>query len=60
MKINTRKVAMELLDDIEKRQSFSNKVLLKLFTEVEIEVIDRRFISKLVYGVIENKIYLIF
>lgn len=58
MKINTRKVAMEILNDIEKRKSFSNKALLKIFSEVEISTIDRKFISKLVYGVVENKIYL--
>ena len=58
MKINSRKVAMEILDDIEKKGSFSNKILLKTFSSLDIEAIDRRFISKLVYGVIENKIYL--
>ena len=57
-KVNARKVALDVLVDVEKNNAFSNIALQRAFKNKEIEDRDRRFVTELVYGVIENKIYL--
>jgi 16S rRNA (cytosine967-C5)-methyltransferase len=59
MKINARKVILEILDDCD-RQQFSNKLIQDMYKNKDIPTIDKGFISKIVYGVIENKLYLDF
>ena len=56
--VNTRKVAFNILNDIENKQGYSNILINKKSYEYKLSSIDRRFISQLVYGVLENKIYL--
>lgn len=60
MKINARKCALDILIDIEKNQAFSNIAINKHLKGKNIELIDQRFIRELVYGVLENKLYLDF
>ncbi|MDK2918326.1 MAG: rRNA (cytosine967-C5)-methyltransferase [Candidatus Petromonas sp.] len=57
-KNNPRKVALEILIDIETNRAYSNITINKLVKELDIDQIDRRFITQLVYGVLENKLYL--
>ena len=54
--IKARVVAIKALDDILDKSYFSNEVLNKYSNEVEKS--DQNFLRQLVYGVIENKIYL--
>ncbi|SHJ95164.1 16S rRNA (cytosine(967)-C(5))-methyltransferase RsmB [Paramaledivibacter caminithermalis] len=56
--INPRRVALNILVDIEKNKAFSNIAINKYIKKQEISSLDRRFISQLVYGVLENKLYL--
>lgn len=58
MNINARKVALELLDDNEKQ--YINKLVQNLYKRTDIDERDKHFISKIVYGVVEQKIYLDF
>ncbi|OJV64736.1 MAG: 16S rRNA (cytosine(967)-C(5))-methyltransferase [Clostridiales bacterium 38-18] len=58
MKINARKLALRILDEISENREFSHIVLNRTFDSYEIESIDRRFISQIVLGVLENQIRL--
>ncbi|QXM05865.1 16S rRNA (cytosine(967)-C(5))-methyltransferase RsmB [Crassaminicella indica] len=60
MKNNARKYALNILVDIEKNNAFSNIAINRELKGKDIPNIDRRFISELVYGVLENKMYLDF
>lgn len=55
MKINARKLALRILDEIDYTNDFSHLVVSKTFAKYEIESNDRRFISHIVFGVLENK-----
>lgn len=56
MKVNGRRVAVKILLKAEKRSEFSNKLLNSTFREYDIDNVEQRFISNLVYGVLENRI----
>lgn len=56
--MNARKIALEVLIDIERNNAYSNIALNKHLRGKELDGRDQRFITELVYGVIENKIYL--
>ncbi|WP_432665168.1 16S rRNA (cytosine(967)-C(5))-methyltransferase RsmB [Wukongibacter baidiensis] len=56
--VNPRRVAINILVDIEENQAFSNIAINKFLKKNEVSSLDRRFISQLVYGVLENKLYL--
>ncbi len=56
--LNTRRAALNILVDIEKNQAFSNIAINKFLKKHEVSSLNRRFISQLVYGVLENKLYL--
>lgn len=58
MKRNPRKLAVELIGDILDNEGYSNIVLKKVNKMDDLEIIDRNLVYKLVYGVVENKIYL--
>ena len=58
MKINARKLALRILDEISETGEFSHVILNRTFDSFEIESIDRRFISQIVLGVLENQIRL--
>lgn len=57
MKVNTRRVVLELLNDVEKGK-YSNTLIQQLQKRDDIDDRDKKLISKIVYGVIENKLYL--
>lgn len=57
MSIDARKIAYQLLEDWESNQTFPNLALKKALRNVSDER-DRRFITALVYGVVERKITL--
>ena len=56
MKINARKLALRILDEISETGEFSHVILNRTFESFDIESIDRRFISQIVLGVLENQI----
>ncbi|MFZ5966318.1 MAG: 16S rRNA (cytosine(967)-C(5))-methyltransferase RsmB [Bacillota bacterium] len=58
--MNARKYALEILDNIYIKGAYSNIAINKQLEHHSFEAIDRRFITELVYGVIENQIYLDF
>lgn len=58
MKINARKLALRILDEIESTKDFSHIVFNRTIAQFDIEAIDRRFTSQLVFGVLENKLLL--
>ncbi len=58
--MNTRKYVLDILMDIESNHAFSNIAINRCLKDKNLKSIDRRFISELVYGVLENKIYLDF
>ena len=58
MKINARKLALRILDEIENTHEFSHVVMNRTFQNYDIESADRRFISHIIYGVLENKLLL--
>ena len=60
MKINARKMAVKILNKIDLEQAFSHHVLNAFFDEYTISSIDRRFISSLVMGSLENQMLLDF
>lgn len=60
MKINARKLALRILDDIQNSGDFSHVVINRTLGQYPIEAADRRFISNLVFGILENRIYLDF
>ncbi|WIF94586.1 16S rRNA (cytosine(967)-C(5))-methyltransferase RsmB [Caminicella sporogenes] len=59
-KVNARKIALKILSDIEENGAYSNIAINKTLKTKDISTLDRRFISQLVYGVLENKLYLDF
>lgn len=58
MKINPRRIALNVLVEIESDRAFSNITINKYLKKNKVTSQDRRFISQLVYGVVENKLYL--
>ncbi len=56
--INARRYALDILIDVDKNNAYSNLSMNKHLKDVKLEPVDRRFITEIVYGVIENKIYL--
>lgn len=58
MKINARKLALRILDEIDASKDFSHIVLNRTLAQFEVEPLDRRFASQLVFGVLENKLLL--
>lgn len=58
MKINARKLALRILDEIEQTHDFSHLVVNRTFQRYDIESADRRFVSHIVFGVLENKLLL--
>lgn len=55
---NIRKMALNILDHLEETDGYSNLVVNKLVHKEDISYKDKRFISNLVYGVLENRIFL--
>lgn len=58
MKINARKLALRILDEIDQTHDFSHIVVNRTFQRYDIESADRRFVSHIVFGVLENKLLL--
>ncbi len=56
--INPRKAALKILIDIDENKSYSNILLNSFYKNNNIDSRDKRFITQLVYGVLENKLYL--
>ncbi|MBI9011655.1 MAG: 16S rRNA (cytosine(967)-C(5))-methyltransferase RsmB [Clostridiales bacterium] len=57
MKVNARKVVLETLNEIDNNK-FTNKLIQEIQKREDIESRDMGFISKIVYGVVENRMYL--
>jgi len=55
---NPRKIALDILMNIETKKAYSNLEISKVFLNKNITYVNKRFIRQLVYGVLENKIYL--
>ncbi|MBF8982199.1 16S rRNA (cytosine(967)-C(5))-methyltransferase RsmB [Lutibacter sp. B2] len=60
IKTNARRCALSILIDVEKNNAFSNIAIRKHLKNKEISDVDKGLITELVYGVLENKIYLDF
>ncbi|QEK11999.1 16S rRNA (cytosine(967)-C(5))-methyltransferase RsmB [Crassaminicella thermophila] len=58
--MNARKYALNILTDIEENNAFSNIAINKHLRGEKLSPIDRRLTTEIVYGVLENKIYLDF
>lgn len=58
MKRNPRKVIVEILEEIFENGAYSNIVLKKVAKSQDIDDLDKGLIYRIVYGVVENKIYL--
>lgn len=58
MKINARKLALRILDEMDYSKEYSHLILNRTFQNYEVESPDRRFITNLVLGVLENRIRL--
>lgn len=58
MNINARKLALRILDEMDYSKEFSHLVLNRTFQKYEVDSSDRRFITSLVLGVLENRIRL--
>lgn len=56
--VNPRRIALNILIDVEENKAFSNIAINKHIKKSNLTSLDRRFISQLVYGVLENKLYL--
>lgn len=56
--MKAREAALRILFDIEANRAYSNIALKKELKQNEFSQLDRSFISELVFGVLENKIYL--
>lgn len=54
---NPRQMAMEILVDINKNKAYSN-ILIDKYLDKAIDYRDRNLIRELVYGVLENKLYI--
>lgn len=52
--INARKIALKILNDIENKNEFSHVVMARELKDLKL--IDKRFITRLVSGVLENKL----
>ncbi|MCH4890261.1 16S rRNA (cytosine(967)-C(5))-methyltransferase RsmB [Acidaminobacter sp. JC074] len=57
MKVNSRKVVLEILNEMDE-DKFSNLLIGEMQLRDDIDTRDKGFISKIVYGVIEQKMYL--
>ena len=57
MKVNSRKVILELLNEADQGR-YSNKLVQDVQVRDDLDARDKGFISKILYGVIENRIYL--
>lgn len=55
---NARKIALDILVDVESSKSYSNIKINKALKDHELVGQDKNFVLKLVYGVLENKILL--
>ena len=55
---NPRQIALDILVDVNKNKAYSNIAINRRFKATKIEIVDRKLITELVYGVIENLIYL--
>lgn len=55
---NPRRQALYILDVFEETDAYSNIILNKLNNNLEISYQDKKFITNLVYGVVENKFFL--
>ncbi|MBB6216953.1 16S rRNA (cytosine967-C5)-methyltransferase [Anaerosolibacter carboniphilus] len=56
--MNARKIALDILTDIDRNNAYSNIALNKHLRGKALDGRDQRFITELVYGTVENKIYL--
>ncbi len=56
--MNARKLAFKTLYDIERNKNYSNISINKNFKNVEISDQEKGLATELIYGIIENKIYL--
>lgn len=56
--MKSRNLAYKVLFDIEKNQNYSNMAINKHFKDCNLDGRDRGFATEIVYGVVENKIYL--
>jgi len=56
--INTRKIAYDILREIDEKEAYSNLVIGNYFKRIDLSPMDRGFITQLVYGVLERKITL--
>jgi 16S rRNA (cytosine967-C5)-methyltransferase len=57
MKVNARKVILEVLNEWNK-EKYVNRLLMDVNNHPDLEIRDKNFISKVVYGVVENKLLL--
>lgn len=58
MKNNARRLALKILKKIEMEEQFSHITIKEMLKSSEVTDIDRRFITNIVYGVLENKLLL--
>lgn len=58
MKNNARRLALKILKQIEMENQFSHITIKEMLKSSEVTDIDRRFITNIVYGVLENKLLL--
>lgn len=58
IKQSSRYLAVEILDKVEASQAFSNIVLNDVLRQNQLSPEDTRFLTELVYGVIQNKLKL--
>lgn len=59
MKVNARKVVLEILDDCD-RDKYANKLVQETYERKDLDERDKHFISRIVYGVMEHRMYLDF
>lgn len=57
MNINSREIALRILQDINEKEGYSN-ISIKNHLNENVSIQDEGFIRELVYGVIENKLYI--
>lgn len=55
---NSRLIALEIIYDIQINGGYSNLTIEKHFKDIELSIEDKNFIREIVYGTIENDIYL--
>ena len=56
--MKSRNLAYKVLFDIEKNENYSNMAINKYFKDCDLDIRDRGFATEIIYGVVENKIYL--